>query len=81
MVIGVGFLMGEAIKAVASRYPDVNFAIVDFAYETPPANVKGLVFNEDESGYIAGTIAALISQSNTIGVVGGIEDVPAVRSS
>lgn len=50
LVIGVGFLMGEALQAVASRHPDVNFAIVDFAYETPPDNVKGLVFEEDQAG-------------------------------
>lgn len=79
LVIGVGFLMGEALQKVASAHPDVKFAIVDFAYETPPANVKGLTFREDQSGYIAGTIAALISQSNNIGVVAGIEDVPAVK--
>lgn len=79
LVIGVGFLMGEALQTVASRYPDVKFAIVDFAYETPPANVKGLTFREDQSGYIAGTIASLISKNNNIGVVAGIEDVPAVK--
>lgn len=80
LVIGVGFLMGDAVKAVASRHPDVNFAIVDFAYgDNPPANVKGLVFEEDQAGYLAGTMAALLSQSNTIGVVGGIEQVPAVQ--
>ncbi|MDP9310361.1 MAG: BMP family ABC transporter substrate-binding protein [Chloroflexota bacterium] len=80
LVIGVGFLMGDAIKAAASRHPDVNFAIVDFAYgDNPPANVKGLVFQEDQAGYLAGTMAALVSQSNTIGVVGGIEEVPAVK--
>jgi basic membrane protein A len=78
-VIGVGFLMGEAVQLVASRHPDVNFAIVDFAYETPPANVKGLVFEEDQAGYLAGTMAALLTKSNTIGVVGGIEQVPAVQ--
>ena len=79
LVIGVGFLMGEAVQLVASRHPDVNFAIVDFAYETPPANVKGLVFEEDQAGYLAGTMAALLTKSNTIGVVGGIEQVPAVQ--
>ncbi len=80
LIVGVGFLMGDAIKAAASRHPDVNFAIVDFAYgDSPPANVKGLVFQEDQAGYLAGTMAALLSQSNTIGVVGGIEAVPAVK--
>jgi len=79
LVIGVGFLMGDALQAVATRNPDVNFAIVDYAYETPPANVKGLVFQEDQAGYLAGAMASLVSQSRIIGVVGGIEDVPAVR--
>jgi basic membrane protein A len=80
LIVGVGFLMGDAIKAAAARHPNVNFAIVDFAYgDSPPANVKGLVFQEDQAGYLAGTMAALLSQSNTIGVVGGIEAVPAVK--
>lgn len=80
LVIGVGFLMGEALQTVAARYPDVKFAIVDFAYEAPPENVKGLVFREDQGGYLAGTMAALVSKSNNIGVVGGIEQVPAVKA-
>jgi basic membrane protein A len=79
LVIGVGFLMGDAIAAAAADYPDVNFAIVDFAYDSPPPNVKGLVFQEDQAGYLAGAMASLISQSRIVGVVGGIEDVPAVR--
>jgi len=79
LVIGVGFLMGDAIKAAASRYPDVKFAIVDAAPEGAGTNVKPLLFKEDQAGYIAGTIAALVSQSNTIGVVGGIEAVPPVQ--
>jgi basic membrane protein A len=79
LVVGVGFLMGDAIAAAAARHPDVNFAIVDFAYETPPANVKGLVFQEDQAGYLAGAMASLVSQNRVIGVVGGVPDVPAVR--
>lgn len=79
LVIGVGFLMGDAIKAIATRYPDVNFAIVDAAPEGAPSNVKPLLFKEDQAGYIVGTMAALLSQTNTIGVVGGVEQVPAVQ--
>ncbi|HEY0606294.1 MAG TPA: BMP family ABC transporter substrate-binding protein [Herpetosiphonaceae bacterium] len=79
LVIGVGFLMGDAIKAIATRYPDVNFAIVDAAPEGAPTNVKPLLFKEDQAGYIVGTMAALLSQTNTIGVVGGVEQVPAVQ--
>lgn len=79
LVIGVGFLMGDAIKAIATRYPDVNFAIVDAAPPDAPTNVKPLLFKEDQAGYIVGTMAALLSQTNTIGVVGGVEQVPAVQ--
>jgi basic membrane protein A len=76
LIIGVGFLMGDAIKASAARYPDINFAIVDFAYDPALPNVQGLVFNEDEAGFLAGALAAQLSASGTIGVVGGVEIPP-----
>jgi len=76
LIIGVGFLMGDAMQAVATAHPDKKFAIVDFAYEAAPANLKGLVFSEDQAAYMVGTMAALLSQSNTIGVVGGVQIPP-----
>lgn len=76
LVIGVGFLMGDAMQAVATAHPDKKFAIVDFAYEAAPPNLKGLVFSEDQAAYMVGTMAALLSQSNTIGVVGGVQIPP-----
>ncbi|MFD3162954.1 BMP family protein [Herpetosiphon sp. NSE202] len=79
LIIGVGFLMGDAIKAAAAKYPDLKFAIVDFAYEPALANVKGLVFSEDESAFIGGALAAMVSKSGKIGAVGGKEQVPAVK--
>lgn len=76
LVIGVGFLMGDAVQAVATKYPDTKFAIVDFAYDPALPNVKGLVFAEDQAGYLVGAAAALVSKSNKIGAVGGIEIPP-----
>jgi basic membrane protein A len=76
LIIGVGFLMGDAIKAAAARYPDINFAIVDFAYDPALPNVQGLVFNEDEAVFLAGALAAQLSTSGKIGVVGGVEIPP-----
>jgi basic membrane protein A len=78
MIIGVGFFMGEALKANAEKHPNIKYAIVDFAYDPPVQNVRGLVFAEDQAGYLAGALAASMSKSNTIAVVGGVE-VPAVR--
>ena len=76
VVIGVGFLMGDAVKAAAEKYPDIQFAIVDFAYDPALPNVEGLVFAEDEAGYLAGALAAQLTQSGSIAAVGGIEIPP-----
>ena len=54
LVIAVGFLMDGAIKKVAKAYPKTNFAIIDDAPTPALANVQGLLFKEQESGYLAG---------------------------
>ncbi len=62
IVIGVGFLMSDAIDTVAKKFPDTNFAIIDFssaALKSKPTNVRGLLFKENEAGYLAGTLAGL----------------------
>ena len=62
IVIGVGFLMAEAMETVAKKFPDTNFAIIDYpqaAMKSKPTNVDGLLFKENEAGYLAGTLAAL----------------------
>ena len=76
LIIGVGFLMGDAVAAAAAKYPDIKFAIVDFAYDPALPNVQGLVFNEDEAGFLAGALAAQLSTSGKIGAVGGVEIPP-----
>ncbi|GAB4206547.1 MAG: hypothetical protein OHK0022_33690 [Roseiflexaceae bacterium] len=78
MIIAVGFLMGDAIKEAAAKYPNIKFAIVDFAYEPAIPNVRGLVFAEDEAGYLAGALAGLMTKSGTIAVVGG-QEIPPVQ--
>ena len=63
LVIGVGFLMADAINTVATKFPDTNFAIIDFpqaGLKDKPANVRGLLFKENEAGYLAGYLAALV---------------------
>ena len=62
LVIGVGFLMSDAMNTVATKFPDTNFAIIDFsqsALKGKPANVRGLLFSEQEAGYLVGYLAGL----------------------
>jgi basic membrane protein A and related proteins len=75
IVIAVGFMMGDAIKEASGKYPDTKFAIVDNSASTL-ANVRGLVFAEDQAGYMAGALAASMTKSGTIAVVGGMEIPP-----
>jgi basic membrane protein A len=78
VIITVGFLMTQATLAAAEDNPDVKWIGIDQFQEEYPDNYVGVLFREDQGGYLAGTMAALLTESNVIGVVGGREDVPPV---
>ncbi|HEV7753227.1 MAG TPA: BMP family ABC transporter substrate-binding protein [Baekduia sp.] len=83
LVIGVGFLMADAMDTVAKKFPNTKFAIIDVdatGLKGKPTNVEGLLFKEQESGYLAGTLAGLYAKDNnitTISSVGG-QKIPPV---
>jgi basic membrane protein A len=79
LIISVGFLMGEATEKAAAEFPDATFAIIDFAYEAPADNLQGLVFKEQETGYLVGYLAGLVSESGTVSSVGGQKIPPVDR--
>lgn len=76
-VVTVGFLLQDATLAAAEANPDVYFIGVDQGYEAAPENLVGVQFREDQSGFLAGALAALMTESGTIAGVYGIP-VPAV---
>ncbi|HEV7492182.1 BMP family ABC transporter substrate-binding protein [Baekduia sp.] len=83
LVIGVGFLMADAVDTVAKKFPNTKFAIIDVDATTlkgKPSNVEGLLFKEQQSGYLAGYLAGLYAKDNnitTISSVGG-QKIPPV---
>jgi basic membrane lipoprotein Med (substrate-binding protein (PBP1-ABC) superfamily) len=77
LCFAVGFGMADAINNVASPNPGTAFAILDVSFDSPPANLRGILFKEKEAGYLAGALAGKMTASGVIGVVGGME-VPAV---
>jgi basic membrane protein A len=79
IIITVGFLMGDATKAAAEANPDQKFSIVDFAYDPVVPNIEGQVFATDQGAFLAGYLAAGMSQSGVIGTFGGI-NIPPVTS-
>ncbi|TMK27790.1 MAG: BMP family ABC transporter substrate-binding protein [Actinobacteria bacterium] len=63
LVIGTGFFAAPAIDRVATGFPKTKFAIIDFAHDElahRPKNVVGLAFSEEQAGYLAGHLAALV---------------------
>jgi basic membrane protein A and related proteins len=83
LIISVGFLMAEATEKVAGKFPDVKFAIIDGSaagMKSKPKNVEGLLFAEQEAGYLVGYLSGLYAKDNnatTIGSVGG-QKIPPV---
>jgi basic membrane protein A len=75
----VGFLLGDATEQAAKANKDVDFSIVDFAYEKAPKNLKGLVFNTAEPSFLAGYLAAAKSETGTVGTFGGL-NIPTVTA-
>jgi basic membrane protein A and related proteins len=88
LVIAIGFLIQPSVVEVATEATDVNFAGVDQFYGEEPEcggenqapcvvpNVLGLQFPSEEAGYLAGIVAAGITESGTVSTVGGIKIPP-----
>jgi basic membrane protein A and related proteins len=87
LVIAVGFLMADALNTVAKQFPDIHFAIIDFdqaSMTSKPKNVRGLLFKEQEAGYLVGYLAGLVTKQEggsqqVIGSVGGQKIPPVDR--
>ena len=90
-VFAVGFLMADALLEAATNNPDTSFAGIDIWLDpsAAPKNVQGLLFKEQESGYVAGVLAGLMTKEyasasdrlnddNVVGMVLGM-DIPPVE--
>jgi basic membrane protein A and related proteins len=75
LIIPVGFLMADATDAVAKQAPNAKFAIVDVdatGLKGKPTNVEGLLFKEQQAGYLAGYLAGLYAKDNKIKVISSV---------
>lgn len=77
LIITVGFLLADATAEFAQANPDISFAIVDFSFDPPIDNVRGLTFATDEAGFLAGYAAAAATQTGKVACFGGIQ-IPTV---
>ncbi len=80
IIVSVGFLLADATYNAALDNPNIRFIGVDqsFTGERALPNLIGVQFREDQSGFMAGALAGMMTETNTVGFVGGV-DVPAVK--
>jgi basic membrane protein A len=90
LIIASGFFLGGDLAKVAAQYPDSKFSIVDYTYPDPfgvpegvignaecVPNVQGQVFKTDQAAFLAGYVAAGMTESGKIGYFGGAK-IPTV---
>jgi len=84
MIIGVGFVMEDAIRKVANEYPGIKFLSIEAGIDDVD-NVAAVMFNCEESAYLAGAMAGLmelrkdipkLNEENVVGAIGGMKIPP-----
>ena len=81
LIFGIGFIFTDDITAVAREFPLKRFACVDYTVDssrTIPPNLVALEFKEEEGSFLVGALAGMITKTQCIGFVGGMES-PLIR--
>lgn len=63
----------DAVKAVAPSFPKTHFVLLDAALGANMDNVQELFFLENESSYLAGIAAGMMTKTNKVGFIGSIQ--------
>jgi basic membrane lipoprotein Med (substrate-binding protein (PBP1-ABC) superfamily) len=80
VIITVGYMLTDATRKLAPEYTDIKFGGVDQdQYQGTIDNVMGLMFSEDQSGFLAGALAGQMTQSKVVGIVCGMEIPPVIK--
>jgi basic membrane protein A len=69
VIVTVGSNMEETMAAVATEYPSVSFIGVDQEYQEGHENIATIDFPEDQAGFLAGILAAMVSQRGKVGAI------------
>ena len=79
VIVTVGFLIADATLEAAQNNPETYFIGVDQFVVDGPENYVGIQFREDQSAFLVGALAALVTEADKIGGVYGVDIPPVVR--
>jgi basic membrane protein A len=69
VIVTVGDSLAETTVAVAAEYPSIFFIGIDQEVEAGFNNVATITFADDQAGFIAGTLAAMVSSAGKVGAI------------
>jgi basic membrane protein A and related proteins len=72
-IIAVGFAYAASLEKVSAEYPDTHFAIIDDSSLEAVPNVASLVFAEEQGSFLVGAAAALKTEADHVGFIGGVQ--------
>ena len=81
LIIGVGFLFSDDIRAVAEDFHAKHFVCIDYTWspgDSIPPNLRGIKFREEEGSFLVGALAAMVSETGVLGFIGGM-DIPLIH--
>ena len=71
LIIGLGFIVGFLMEPFITANPDQDFVTIDFGFGGLYPNVAEVIFSPNEGAFLAGYVAAGISETGKVGVFGG----------
>lgn len=71
LIVAIGFSMAEGVNKVAKAFPEQKFTLVDSEVKLP--NVRCLMFEEHQGSYVVGALAGLMTKTNRVGFLGGMD--------
>ena len=75
-IVVMSFMWESVLGPLAAEFPDTNFVVIDAVVDAP--NVQSILFDEHTGSFLVGALAAMKSESGTVGFVGGM-DVPLIH--
>jgi basic membrane protein A and related proteins len=76
LIIGIAFENKQNIQTLAKEFPQIKFGAIDF--ELTGDNISSILYREQEGDFLMGALAAMITRTKKVGVIGGT-DIPAIR--
>ena len=75
LIWGVGFMLHDSVLNAAKNNPDTLYALIDETLAEPQDNAVSVLFKQEQPSFLVGYIAGMMTETNEVGFVGGVESI------